>query len=137
MKDRTLLIALTFLALAFVSCSKHPSGSTYHERLARLSTQDPNITTQTQDKNAVSPGRHLSEHQAVDIASRELPHGLHLRTEFKDGVWQILEVQTDVWGVSAATTNADGKVFITSTNPTRVVLRVRDSDGQVEQLKKP
>jgi hypothetical protein len=34
-------------------------------------------------------------------------------------------------------TNADGKVFITSTNATRVVLRVRDVDGKVEQVKTP
>jgi hypothetical protein len=137
MKDRTLLIALTFLALAFVSCSKHPPAGTYHERLANLSTQHTNITTQAQDRDTILPGRHMSEQQVVDIASRELPQGIPLRCEFRDGVWHILEVQKNVWGISSATTNADGKVFITSTNPTRIVLKVHDTDGQVEQVKKP
>jgi hypothetical protein len=52
-------------------------------------------------------------------------------------VWEILEVQKGVWGVSSVTTNADGKVFVSSTNATRVVLRVLDADGKVEQVKTP
>ena len=79
----------------------------------------------------------MSEHQVVDIASRTLPQGMPIRCEFEDGLWQIFEVQKNVWGISSATTNADGKVFITSTNTTRIVLRVRDTDGQFEQVKKP
>ncbi|MGD0745935.1 MAG: hypothetical protein ABSA45_12350 [Verrucomicrobiota bacterium] len=93
--------------------------------------------TSVDDKDAVLPGRHMSESQIVDIAFKELPQGSHLRCEFKDGVWEILEVQTGVWGVSSVTTNADGKVFVSSTNATRVVLRVRDADGKVEQIKTP
>jgi len=89
------------------------------------------------DKDAVLPGRHMSESQVADIAFRELPQGSHLRCEFKDGVWEISEVQPGVWGVSSVTTNADGKVFVSSTNATLVVLRVRDADGKVEQVKTP
>jgi len=89
------------------------------------------------DKDTVLPGRHMSESQVADIAFRELPQGSHLQCEFKDGVWEILEVQPSVWGVSSVTTNADGKVFVSSTNATRVVLRVRDADGKVEQVKTP
>ena len=79
----------------------------------------------------------MSEHQVVEIASKELPQNSALKCEFRDGVWDILEVQKGVWGVSSVITNADGKVFITSTNATRVVLRVRDVDGKVEQVKTP
>jgi hypothetical protein len=89
------------------------------------------------DKDTVLPGRHMSEHQVVEIASKELPQNSALKCEFRDGVWEILEVQKGVWGVSSVITNADGKVFITSTNATRVVLRVRDVDGKVEQVKTP
>jgi hypothetical protein len=76
----------------------------------------------------------MSESRVADIASRELPKNSALKCEFKDGVWEIMEVQKGVWGVSSVTTNADGKVFVTSTNATRVVLRVRDVDGKVEQI---
>ena len=86
------------------------------------------------EKDTVLAGRHMSERQVMDIAFKELPQSSALRCEFKDGVWEILEVQKDVWGVSTVTTNADGKVFVTSTNATRVVLRVRDADGKVEQV---
>ena len=79
----------------------------------------------------------MSESQVADIAFRELPRGLSLRCEFKDGVWEILEVQPGVWGVSSRTTNTDGKITIESTNATRVVLRVKDADGKVEQVKTP
>jgi len=89
------------------------------------------------DKDTVLPGRHMSESQVADIAFRELPQSSRFSCEFKDGVWEILEPQKGVWEVASVTTNADGKVFVRSTNATRVVLRVRDADGKVEQVKTP
>jgi hypothetical protein len=89
------------------------------------------------DKDIVLPGRHLSESQVADIAFRELPRRLHLQCEFRDGVWEVSEVKPGVWGVSSVTTNAEGRVLITSTNATRLVLKVRDADGKVEQIKTP
>ena len=87
--------------------------------------------------DVVLPGRHLSEHQAVEIASQELDTKSTLQCEFRNGVWEILEVQKKVWGVSSATTNAAGKIMIVSTNATKLVLRVRDADGKVEHIKNP
>lgn len=89
------------------------------------------------DKNAVLPGRHMSEHQVADIATKELPTNSAFGCEFKDGVWEIVEVQKGVWGVASVTTNADGKVFVSTTNAKRMVLKVRDADGKVEQVKTP
>ena len=89
------------------------------------------------DQDSVQSGRKLSEHQVVDLACRELPQVSALRCEFKDGVWNVLEVQKNVWGVSSLTTNSAGKVFITSTNATRLVLRIRDADGEVEPVNPP
>ena len=79
----------------------------------------------------------MSEHQVVERALSQLPQSSGYRCEFKDGVWDILEVQTGVFGVSSRTTNADGKITVESTNATRVVLRVSDADGKVEQVKTP
>jgi len=87
------------------------------------------------DKYTVLPGRHMSESQVVDVALKELPHTSGIRCEFTNGVWQILEPQKGVWGVSSVRTNADGKVLVTSTNATRLVLKVRDTDGKVEHVK--
>ncbi len=87
-------------------------------------------------QDTVLPGRHMSEHQVADIASKELPQTA-FSCQFKDGVWEILEPQKGVWGVDSITTNADGHVFIHSTNAMRLVLRVRDADGKVEQVKTP
>jgi len=89
------------------------------------------------DKDAVLPGRHLSESQVAEIAAKALPEGTNLRCDFKDGVWEVLEVQKDAWGVASQITNANGKITIQSTNATRLVLRVRDADGNVEPLKTP
>jgi hypothetical protein len=89
------------------------------------------------DQDTVLPGRKLSEHQVADLASRQLPQVSQLRTEFKDGVWNILEVQKGVWAVSSLTTNAAGRITVTSTNATRLVLRVRDADGKVEPVNPP
>lgn len=89
----------------------------------------------TVDKIVVSPARHLSEQQVADIASRALPGVTRFSCQFKDGVWDILAVQNDVW-VSSVTTNADGRVIVRSTNAMQLVLRVRDKDGQVELVKK-
>jgi hypothetical protein len=90
-----------------------------------------------QPVDSVLPGRHLSESQVADIALKELPHSSGFRCEFKDGVWEISEVRQGAWGVSSVITNPDGHVFVTSTNATRVLLRVRDVDGKVEQVKTP
>jgi hypothetical protein len=87
------------------------------------------------EKDTVLPGRHLSERQVFEMALSQLPQSAGYRCEFKDGVWDILEVQPGVFGVSSRTTNADGKISVESTNATRVVLRVRDADGKVEQVK--
>jgi hypothetical protein len=111
----------------------HIKGSATHfeERQAVV------ITQSADDKDTVLPGRHMSEKQVADIVFRELPSSSGFRCEFKDGVWEILEVQKDVWGVASVTTNTDGKISVRSTNATRLVLRVRDGDGKVEQVETP
>ena len=88
-------------------------------------------------KDTSLPERHLSEDQVIEVALSQLPRTSNYRCEFKDGVWEILEVQKGIWGVSARTTNAEGKVTIESTNATRLVLRVRDVDGKVVPIKTP
>lgn len=80
----------------------------------------------------VLPGRHLSENQVIELAWSQLSPKSAYRCAFKDGVWEILEVQSEAWGEAAQTTYADGHTEIRSTNSVRVVLRVRDSDGKVE-----
>ena len=85
----------------------------------------------------VLPGRHLSESQVAGIALKNLPSIAQFRCEFADGTWTVLAVQKNVWGVSSVTTNSDGKIAITSTNATVVVLKVRDADGKVEPVKTP
>jgi len=89
------------------------------------------------DQKTVLPGRHMSERQVADIALKELPQSSRISCEFKDGVWEISEPQKGVWGTSSATTNANGKITITSTNATKLVLRVRDLDGTGEQVNHP
>jgi hypothetical protein len=89
------------------------------------------------DKATVSPGRHLSESQVADIAFKALPQGVNFRCEFKEGVWEILEVRNGSFGVASVTTNAEGRILVRSTNATRVVLRVRDADGKVEPVTGP
>jgi hypothetical protein len=150
MNYRTSLIALALLTLAFAGCSKHSPETastsqkdsviqtdTYRERLANLITRDNNVTTQTHATDTILPGRHMSEHQVMELAWSQLPQSSGYRCDFKDGEWEILEVQQGVWGVSSRTTNADGKITVESTNATRVVLRVRDADGKVEPVKSP
>jgi hypothetical protein len=89
------------------------------------------------EQDAVLPGRHMSEHQVAILASKALPTNSKFSCEFKDGVWVVSEPQKGVWGVTSATTNADGHVFISSTNALRVVLKVRDADGAVESVNAP
>jgi hypothetical protein len=89
------------------------------------------------EQGAALPGRRMSESLVADIALAELPRGSRLRCEFKAGVWEVLEVQPGVWGESSVITNAAGKVLISSTNATRVALRVRDADGMVERVPPP
>jgi len=89
------------------------------------------------EQDVVLPGRRMSEHQVAGLASKALPTNSAISCEFKDGVWVISEPQKDVWGVASATTNADGHVFIHSTNAMRVVFKVRDADGTVESVTTP
>jgi hypothetical protein len=110
---------------------------TNHFRLANIITRGTNVTTQTHDTDTILPGRHMSEHQVIEVAMSQLPQSSGYRCDYKDGEWEILEVQQGVWGVSSRTTNADGKITVESTNATRVVLRVRDADGKVEPMKTP
>jgi hypothetical protein len=79
----------------------------------------------------------MSERQVAMIAAREVPQVSKLMPEFKNGVWEVTEPQESVWGVASTTTNADGHVFVYSTNATRLLLRVRDADGKVEHVKTP
>lgn len=88
------------------------------------------------DKDAILPGRRMSESQVAKIAGRELPDIQSFSCQFTNGVWEILEVQTGAW-ISSTTTNADGHIFVRSTHPTQVVLRVSDADGQIERIKTP
>src|SRR5579859_4592855 len=118
MKPLTLILCL--VASAALGCKAQPANN-----------------KAVDDKDTVLPGRHFSEHQVADIADRELPQNQSFQCEFKDGVWEIREGQKGVWGVSSSTTNADGKITITSTNATLVVLRVNDADGTVEHVKTP
>jgi len=141
MKKYTSLVILASVTLVFAGCSKHSQTAAFPKKndlgVIDVSDGKPSSHTSVGDKDTVLPGRHMSESQVADIAFRELPRGSSFRCEFKDGVWEILEVQKGVWGVSSVTTNADGKVFVSSTNATRVVLRVLDADGKVEQVKTP
>ena len=114
MKPLTLILSL--IASATIICTAQPAVN---------------------DKDTVLPGRRLSEHQVADIATRELPPTPEFQCQFQNGVWNILEVEKNVWGVASSTTNADGKISITSTNATRIVLRVNDADGRVEHVKTP
>jgi hypothetical protein len=114
MKSFTLILCLA--AVAAIGCKKQAAAD---------------------DKDTVLLGRHMSEHQVVEMALSQLPQSSGYRCEFKDGAWEILEVQQGVWGVSSRTTNADGKITVESTNATRLVLRVRDADGKVEPMKTP
>ena len=150
MKNHTPLIALTLLALAFAGCSKHSPDTTSTSQTnlvlhvgtnrymtANVVTRGTNVTTQTHDTDTILPGRHMSEHQVIEVAMSQLPQSSGYRCNYKDGEWEILEVQQGVWGVSSRTTNADGKITVESTNATRVVLRVQDADGKVEPVKTP
>lgn len=152
MKQPSPLIILTWLPLALAGCSKSssdlaPSPKTnsvtqvgnYQDRLAAVIKRSTNaVPLKDDDKEVVLPGRRMSEHQVVEQVWSQLPKSSGgYRCEFKDGIWEILEVQKDVWGVSSTTTTADSKIRIESTNATRVVLRVRDVDGKVEPTKSP
>jgi len=119
MKKRASLV-VTFLSLAL-------AGHSWYSQAA-------------DDKDTVLPGRHMSEQHAVDIAFEMLPHlpeDARIDCQFKDGDWEIMEIQKDVWGVSSQTTNANGRIVITDTNATRVLLKVHDADGQVEKIGDP
>jgi len=113
MKTFTLILCLA--AVAAIGCKKQ---------------------AEVDDKDTVLPGRHMSEHQVIETALSQLPQSSGYHCEFKDGVWNILRVQQG-FGVSSRTTNADGKITVAMTNATQLVLRVRDADGKVEQVKTP
>ncbi len=137
-KDGSVLLSLKIMQDGKLLAS--PRIQTSSDRAAVMTIGDirigvtPHIKPSADAKDMVLPRRNMSESQVADIVIRELPQCSSFRCEFKDGVWDVLEVQKDVWGSSAAT-NADGHTFIHSTNETRVVLRVRDADGKVEQIK--
>ena len=99
---------LCLAALVAVGCTKQSAANEY---------------------DSVLPGRHMSEHQVVDIAGRALPVGLPFRCEFTNGVWETLEIQKEK--------GADGKAIIRPNSATRVVLRIRDIDGTIEHVKTP
>jgi hypothetical protein len=79
----------------------------------------------------------MSESQVAGLVFKESPQTTNFSCAFKDGVWEILEPQKGVWGVASRTTNAEGKIFVRSTNATRVILRVYDADGTVEPVATP
>ena len=116
MKNLNALLIAGLCTIAVIGCKKHQPES---------------------EQDTVLPGRHMSEHQVADIASMALPTNSAFSCEFRDGVWNVLEPQKGAWGVSSVVTNADGRVFIHSTNAMRLVLRVRDTDGKVEQVTTP
>ena len=135
MKLFTLILCLA--AGVAVGCKKQPSAQGKDGAMPGQPAPAAVVAVSADDKNVVLPGRHMSESQVMDIAFKELPQGSRLQCEFKEGVWDVLEVQAAVWGVASVVTNADGKVLVTSTNATRLVLRVRDADGKAEQVKTP
>ena len=96
----------------------------------------PHIRPSADEKETVLPGRHMSESQIAEIAGRELPGIQNFSCQFTNGVWEIMDVQTGTW-VSSTTTNADGHIFVRSTHPMQLVLRVSDADGKIEQVKTP
>jgi hypothetical protein len=96
----------------------------------------PHFRTSADDKQAVLPGRHMSESQVAEIAGRELSGVQNFSCQFADGVWEILKIETGTW-ISSTTTNADGHIFVHSTHPAQLVLRVSDADGKIERIKTP
>lgn len=96
----------------------------------------PHIKSSANDKESILPGRHMSESQVAEIAGRELSGIQNFSCQFTDGIWEISEVQTGTW-VSSTTTNADGHIFVRSTHPEQLILRVSDADGKIERIKTP
>jgi hypothetical protein len=119
-----------------------PRIQTWSDKRAVMTVGDisidvtPHFGSATDDKNVVLAGRHMSERQIADIVSRELPSIRSFSCQFTNGVWEVLEIQTGAW-VSSSTTNADGHIFVQSTHPSHIVLRVSDADGKIEQVKTP
>jgi hypothetical protein len=117
------------------SSADNKQPGSFSARLANLAAGQP--PSSVNDPQAVLPGRHLSENQVAGLVFKELPQTTNFSCAFKDGMWEILEPQTGVWGVASRTTNAEGKIMVRSTNATRVILRVRDADGKVEPVANP
>jgi hypothetical protein len=96
----------------------------------------PHFRPLADDKQTVLAGRHKSESQVAEIAGRELSGVQNFSCQFTNGVWEIMEIQTGTW-ISSSTTNADGHIFVHSTHPAQLVLRVSDADGKIERIKTP
>jgi hypothetical protein len=96
----------------------------------------PHWGTSVDEKQTVLPGRHMSESQVAEIAGRNLTGVQSFSCQFTDGVWEISEIQSGTW-LSSSTTNAGGHIFVHSTHPAQLVLRVNDADGSIERIKTP
>jgi hypothetical protein len=108
MKAWTSLIWITLFTLPFDGCSKHSPDAT--------STLQKDSIIQT---NLSVP--RMSQQQVIEVAWSQLQQNLRYRCNFKNGEWDILEVP----------------IGVDPTNATRVVLRVRDADGQTEPVQIP
>ena len=139
-KDGSVLLSLKLTQDGRLLAS--PRIQTGFERPAVMTIGDisidvtPHFRTSADDKQTVLPGRHMSESQVAEIAGRELTGVQNFSCQFTDGVWEISEIQTGTW-ISFATTNADGHIFVHSTHPAQLVLRVSDADGKIERIKTP
>ena len=95
----------------------------------------PHIRPSADEKETVLPGRHMSESQIAEIAGRELPGIQNFSCQFTNGVWEILEVKTGAW-VSSTTTNPDRHIFVRSTHPMQLVLRVTMRTERLSRLRR-
>lgn len=139
-KDGSVLMSLKIMQDGRLLAS--PRIQTGSDRRAVMTIGDvsidvtPHFRTSADDKQTVLSGRHMSESQVAEIAGRELSGVQDFSCQFKDGVWEVLEIQTGTW-ISSTTTNADGHIFVNSTRPAQLVLRVSDADGTIERVKTP
>jgi len=122
MKYSTSIITLTLLTLVFAGCSKHsPNTASTLQKDSGTQTTQETVEAQKHDTDTILPGPRMSQQQVIEAAWSQLPHNLRYLCKFKNGEWDILEVPEGV----------------APTNATRVVLRVRDTDGKVEPVQAP